>query len=86
MTRRLWAISCPPLPQCIPSYLPPKCLRLTKQQAALVACLRGGEPVGQSVVKDLMEVYRTWDVEVEADLRWELSAPSYNNSHSDPPS
>ena len=49
-----------------------------------MACLRGGEPVGQGVVKDLMEVYRTWDVEVEADLRWELSAPSYDNSRSDP--
>ena len=51
------------LPQTDPPQ--PAALRLTRQQAALVSCLRGGEPVGQAVAQDLRDVYRTWDVEVE---------------------
>ncbi|GAX82823.1 hypothetical protein CEUSTIGMA_g10249.t1 [Chlamydomonas eustigma] len=42
---------------------------LSRQQAALLACIRGGDSVGQGLAQDLRGVYKEWDVEVEAELQ-----------------
>lgn len=51
--------------------LPPLCClrRWKQQQAALAACLRGGDVQSQAAAQGLREVYRAWDVEVETELK-----------------
>jgi len=41
---------------------------LKQQQQSLLACLRGGDVESQAAAQQLRKVYRTWDVQVEADL------------------
>lgn len=60
-----------PLTNTCLAQLPPLCClcRWKQQQAALAACLRGGDAQSQAAAQGLREVYRAWDVEVETELK-----------------